>query len=75
MYSTVAKQKNVRSTITNVVSDYAKPTPRKQVSYNALESHIQEWEEQLMKKYRIGYSALHKKLVKEKSQQLLNNYI
>ena len=75
MYSKVNRQKDVRSTITSVGSDYVKPVKRKQVSYDCYEKYIQDYEEQLMRRFRIGYSALHKKLVKEKSQQVFNNYI
>ena len=49
-----------------------KPIPRKHVSYNAYEHHLQEIEQSLMKKYRCGYSQLHKTLIKEKARELMN---
>ena len=47
-----------------------RPTPRKHVSYNAYEKHIQDIESKLMQKYRCGYSALHKILIREKAEQI-----
>ena len=42
---------------------------RKNVSYNKYEDHIQKLERELMKKYRLGYSALHKFLILKEGQQ------
>jgi hypothetical protein len=36
---------------------------KKHISYNRREDYIQNIEEELMKKYRVGYSGLHKLLV------------
>ena len=36
---------------------------KKHISYNKREDYIQNIEEELMKKYRVGYSGLHKLLV------------
>ena len=47
-----------------------RPTKRKHVSYNVYEGHIQDIESKLMQKYRCGYSALHKILIKEKVEQI-----
>ena len=47
-----------------------RPIPRKHVSYNAYEKHIQDIESKLMQKYRCGYSALHKILIREKAEQI-----
>ena len=49
---------------------FSRPIPRKHVSYNAYEKHIQDIESKLMQKYRCGYSALHKILIKEKAEQI-----
>ena len=51
---------------------HKRPIPRKHVSYNVYEHHLQEIEESLMKKYRCGYSQLHKTLIKEKAQEMMN---
>ena len=66
-----------RDTTRRVVQDTvgglsARPTKRKHVSYNAYEHHLQEIEQSLMKKYRCGYSQLHKTLIKEKARELMN---
>ena len=42
---------------------------RKNVSYNKYEDHIQRIEKELMKKHRIGYSALVKFLILKEGQQ------
>ena len=42
---------------------------RKNVSYNRCEDHIQRVEKELMKKYRLGYSALVKFLILKEGQQ------
>ena len=42
---------------------------RKNVSYNKYEDHIQKIEKDLMKKHRLGYSALHKFLILKEGQQ------
>ena len=42
---------------------------RKNVSYNKYEDHIQKLERELMKKHRLGYSALHKFLILKEGQQ------
>ena len=42
---------------------------RKNVSYNKYEDHIQRIEKELMKKHRLGYSALVKFLILKESQQ------
>ena len=42
---------------------------RKNVSYNQREDYIQDIENKLMKKYRMGYSQLHKHLVVKRGQQ------
>ena len=47
-----------------------RPTKRKHVSYNVYEGHIQDIENKLMQKYRCGYSALHKILIREKAEQI-----
>lgn len=46
-------------------------TPKKKhISYNSREDYILDIEKQLMSKYRVGYSGLHKMLViKEGNQQ------
>mgnify|MGYP000529100879 FL=1 len=49
---------------------FSRPIPRKHVSYNAYEKHIQDIESKLMQKYRCGYSALHKILIREKAEQI-----
>ena len=43
---------------------------RKNVSYNKYEDHIQKIEKELMKKHRLGYSALVKFLILKEGQQL-----
>ena len=43
---------------------------RKNVSYNKYEDHIQRIEKELMKKHRLGYSALVKFLILKEGQQL-----
>ena len=50
-----------------------RPTKRRNVSYNIYEGHIQDIEDKLMKKYRCGYSALHKILIREKAEQIMSN--
>ena len=52
---------------------FSRPIPRKHVSYNAYEKHIQDIESKLMQKYRCGYSALHKILIREKAEQIRSN--
>ena len=42
---------------------------RKNVSYNKYEEHIQKIEKELMKKHRLGYSALVKFLILKEGQQ------
>ena len=42
---------------------------RKNVSYNKYEDHIQKIEQELMKKHRLGYSALVKFLILKEGQQ------
>ena len=42
---------------------------RKNVSYNKYEDHIQKIEKELMKKHRLGYSALVKFLILKEGQQ------
>ena len=42
---------------------------RKNVSYNKYEDHIQKIEKELMKKDRLGYSALVKFLILKEGQQ------
>ena len=42
---------------------------RKNVSYNKYEDHIQRLEKELMKKHRLGYSALVKFLILKEGQQ------
>ena len=42
----------------------------KNVSYNKYEDHIQRIEKELMKKHRLGYSALVKFLILKEGQQL-----
>ena len=42
---------------------------RKNVSYNKYEDHIQQIEKELMKKHRLGYSALVKFLILKEGQQ------
>ena len=49
---------------------FSRPIPRKHVSYNAYEKHIQGIESKLMQQYRCGYSALHKILIREKAEQI-----
>ena len=43
---------------------------RKNVSYNKYEDHIHRIENDLMKKHRLGYSALVKFLILKEGQQL-----
>ena len=50
-----------------------RPTKRKHVSFNVYEGHIQDIESKLMQKYRCGYSALHKILIREKAEQIRSN--
>ena len=52
-----------------------KAPKKKHISYSSREEYITDLEEMLMQKYRVGYSALHKRLVAEKSNQLLNRTI
>ena len=53
----------------------ATPTKR-HVSYNRFEDHILSDEQRLMKKYKCGYSALHKILIlKEAQQQFTTPYL
>ena len=54
----------------NVVGLSARPTKRKHVSYNIYEGYIQDIEYKLMKQYRCGYSALMKKLVRERAEEI-----
>ena len=42
---------------------------RKNVSYNKYEDHIQRIAKELMKKHRLGYSALVKFLILKEGQQ------
>jgi hypothetical protein len=42
---------------------------KKHISYGRREDYILEIERQLMQKYRIGYSGLHKMLVIKEGQQ------
>ncbi len=42
---------------------------RKNVSYNKYEDHIQRIEKDLMKKHRLGYSALVKFLILKEGEQ------
>ena len=56
----------------NVVGLSARPTKRKHVSYNLYEGYLQEIENKLMKQYHCGYSALMKKLVRERAEQIRN---
>ena len=54
---------------------FQKAPKKKHISYSSKEEYITDLEEMLMQKYRVGYSALHKRLVVEKSNQLLNRTI
>lgn len=53
------------------VSSGVSATPKKKhISYSTREDYILDIEKQLMSKYRVGYSGLHKMLVvKEGNQQ------
>jgi len=52
------------------------PSVRRHVSYGRRDQHIQEAEERLMNKYRMGYSQLHKYLVlKEGNSQFSVPYL
>ena len=53
----------------DVVRTSKKPL-RKHVSYNSYEGYLDDIEIKLQKFYRCGYSALHKKLVREKAEQI-----
>ena len=53
----------------------SKAPKTKHISYSSREDYITDLEEMLMQKHRVGYSALHKRLVVEKSNQLLNRTI
>ena len=46
----------------------ATPT-KKHISYNKLEDYILEYELRLMKRFKCGYSGLHKMLVLKEAQQ------
>ena len=39
------------------------------ISYSSRDGYIKDIEQQLMKKYRVGYSGLHKMLVIKEGQQ------
>lgn len=52
-----------------------KTSKRRNVSYNNREDHIIDIEKKLMKKYRMGYSQLHKYLVAKTYQQEFSNPI
>tara|TARA_Y100001934_G_scaffold251185_1_gene314132 strand:- start:219 stop:428 length:210 start_codon:yes stop_codon:yes gene_type:complete len=61
-----------KDTAGNPRSGFSYPTRRRHVSYNKYETYIQDLEEQLRQKYHCGYSTLHKKLVLEKGNSLMN---
>ncbi len=42
-----------------------KPTWKRHVSYGSRDGHIKETEERLMTKYHMGYSQLHKFLIRK----------
>jgi len=42
---------------------------RQHISYSKREGHIRQMEDALMRKYRVGYSGLHKMLVMREGQQ------
>ena len=44
----------------------------KNISYNSNEDYIMEIEKKLMRKYRLGFSQLHKTLVYNAAQQSLD---
>ena len=52
-------------------------TPTKRhISYNKREDHILDYEQKLMKRFKCGYSGLHKMLVlKEAQQQFSTPYL
>ncbi len=53
----------------------ATPTKR-HISYNKREDHILEYEQKLMKRFKCGFSGLHKMLVlKEAQQQFTTPYL
>ena len=53
----------------------ATPTKR-HISYNKREDHILVYEQKLMKRFKCGYSGLHKKLIlKEAQQQFSTPYL
>jgi hypothetical protein len=53
----------------------ATPTKR-HISYNKREDHILDYEKKLMKRFKCGYSGLHKMLVlKEAQQQFSTPYL
>ena len=53
----------------------ATPTKR-HISYNKHEDHILDYEQKLMKRFKCGYSGLHKKLIlKEAQQQFSTPYL
>ena len=61
---------NRRFDLDSVGGQTSKKALRKHVSYNSYEGYLDDIEIKLQKFYRYGYSALHKKLVREKAEQI-----
>ena len=47
----------------------SKTSKRKNISYNQMEDYIIDIESKLMKKYRLGFSGLHKMFVLKSGQE------
>tara|TARA_Y100001968_G_scaffold327710_1_gene373304 strand:- start:1668 stop:1892 length:225 start_codon:yes stop_codon:yes gene_type:complete len=67
-------KRDVEDRISEGYSNLEKPK-RRNVSYNNRESHILDIEKKLMKKYRMGFSQLHKYLIARTYQQEFGNPI
>ena len=70
MHDTLHKKFVASSNKSSVGTLHQNPNKRrKNISYNQHETYIIDYTEQLMRKHRLGYSALHKFLILKEGQQ------
>ena len=70
MNSVLERNRNANRRFDLDVVQTSKKPLRRHVSYNQYEGYLGDIEIKLQKIYRCGYSALHKKLVREKAEQI-----
>ena len=71
MSQTLFKRRNAEGK-RNEVPFHSRPPISKNVSYGMHQRHLNDKEEELMKKYRCGYSTLVKHLIAERYNEEFN---